>query len=71
MSNKVENNEEPKYYNSSINNVLRDINALIERSAVSIEQACRIIELAQKDQEIEAMRRQAFALERISHKQFK
>ena len=64
-------NEEPEYHNSSINNILKDINTLIEKSAVSIEQACRIIELAQKDQEIEAMRRQAFALERVSHKQFK
>lgn len=65
-----EANKEPEFYNPNINNILRDINTLIEKSAVSIEQACRIIALAQKDQEIEAMRRQTFALERVSHKQF-
>jgi len=65
-----EASKEPEFYNPNINNILKDINTLIEKSAVSIEQACRIIELAQKDQEIEAMRRQTFAIERVSHKQF-
>lgn len=65
-----EASKEPEFYNPNINNILRDINTLIEKSAVSIEQACTIIGLAQKDQEIEAMRRQTFALERVSHKQF-